>query len=394
MSKPYETELRVTEFLPAGSVEALGDGDYRVMFLAHGTTKTGVPRRYYPKRVLEAAAAASIFDGAKMYLNHVRPGKDVPHRDLRDWAATIKPGSVRCVEGNLEAVCHAHLPEARAILDDPVAKLSVGLSHDSNIRVSKGRVDGSDVHVVEAISKCHSVDFVPDGNAHGRVIEAAQEQETEMAELTPEQMDEIVKRTAESVVEPVANAVAAKIAESQKAADEAAKAAKAEDEKRQQEAAEAAKPDEDRALDQRVQEAIAAKTAEADKRVQEQAERIKVLEDERAAAGTLSTVRTLVDARDDLSPAAKARVVESFSGQIIATDQIGTRVQEACDKERAYALTVLQEAGVRTRVTGTGPTDTNRTQEATKAYEDGFAEFARDMGVDEKTLKAMQELPS
>ena len=91
MSKPYETELRVTEFLPAGSVEALGDGDYRVMFLAHGTTKTGQPPRYYPKRVLEQAAGAAIFDGAKMYLNHVKPGRDVPHRDL--WiAATIKPG--------------------------------------------------------------------------------------------------------------------------------------------------------------------------------------------------------------------------------------------------------------------------------------------------------------
>jgi hypothetical protein len=120
---------------------------------------------------------------------------------------------------------------------------------------------------------------------------------------------------------------------------------------------------------------------------------ITALEDERAAASTLTTVRTLVDARDDLSPAAKGRVIESFSGQIIATDQIGTRVQEACDKERAYALTVLQEAGVRTRVTGSGPTDTGRTQEATKAYEDGFAEFARDMGVDAKTLEAMQALP-
>jgi hypothetical protein len=390
VSKPYETELRVTEFLPAGSVEALGDGDYRVMFLAHGTTKTGVPRRYYPKRVLEAAAAASIFDGAKMYLNPVKPGRDVPHRDLRDWAATIKLGSVRCVEGNLEAVCHAHLAEARAILDDPVAKLSVGLSHDSNIRVSKGRVDGADVHVVEAISKCHSVDFVPDGNAHGRVIEAAQEQETEMAELTPEQMDEIVKRTAESVVEPVANAVVAKIAESQKAAEEAAKAEEA---KRQQEAADAEKPEADKALEQRVAEAVAAKTAEAEKRIQEQSVQIKALSDARDADATLAQVRTIVDARDDLSPAARTRVIESFSGQIIATDQIATRVQETCDRERAYALAVLQEAGVRTRVTGTGPTDTNRTQEATKVYEEGFTAAAKRLGVDAATLKAMQELP-
>jgi hypothetical protein len=387
VSKPYETELRVTEFLSAGSVEALGDGDYRVMFLAHGTTKTGAPPRYYPKRVLEQAAGAAIFDGAKMYLNHVKPGREVPHRDLRDWAATIKPGTVRCVEGKLEAVCHAHLPEARAILDDPVAKLSVGLSHDSNIRVSKGRVDGADVHVVEAINKCHSVDFVPDGNAHGRVIEAAQEEETDMA-MTPEEFEDLTKRVAEAVAEPVANAVAAKLTA------DAAAAAKVEEEKRQQEAAEAAKPDEDKALDQRVQEAVAAKTAEAEKRIQEQAVQLKTLSDARDADTTLAQVRTLVDARDDLSPAAKGRVIESFSGQIIATDKIGTRVQETCDAERAYALTVLQEAGVRTRIAGTGPTDTTRTQEATKVYDEQFAEFARSMGVDAGTVKAMQELPS
>ncbi|MBP7989050.1 hypothetical protein [Candidatus Neomicrothrix sp.] len=379
----------MTEFLPAGSVEALGDGDYRVMFLAHGTTKTGQPPRYYPKRVLEQAAGAAIFDGAKMYLNHVKPGRDVPHRDLRDWAATIKPGSVRCVEGNLEAVCHAHLPEARAILDDPIAKLSVGLSHDSNIRVSKGRVDGAEVHVVEAISKCHSVDFVPDGNAHGRVIEATQEEEIDMAELTAEQMEEITKRVAEAVAEPVANAVVAKMAETAKAADEAAKA---EDEKRQQEAADAEKPEADRKLIEELRALREAKVSE-DQRVAEATARIKALEDERAAGKTLEIITGMVQARDDLSPVSQRRVIEGFAGQIIAPDQIGTRVQEACDRERTYALELLQAAGVRTKVTGTGATDSGRTQEAVKAYEDEFAARARAMGIDEKTLKAMQELP-
>ena len=389
MSKTYEIEQRVQELFPAGAVEALGEGDYRVMFLAHGVTKTGNPRRYYPERVLEQAALAATFDGAKMYLNHVRPGKDVPHRDLRDWAATIKPGSIRCVEGNLEAVCHAHLPEARAILDDPVAKLNVGLSHDSNIRVSKGRVNGADVHVVEAITHCHSVDFVPDGNAYGRVIEAAQEEEMDMAELTPEQMEEITKRVTEAVAEPVANAVAAKIAETQKAADDAAKA---EDAKRQQEAADAEKPEADRKLIEELRALREAKVSE-DQRVAEATARIKALEDERAAGKTLGIITGMVQARDDLSPVSQARVIESFSGQIIAPDQIGTRVQEACDRERTYALELLQAAGVRTVIRGTGATDGTRTQEATQAYEEQFAARARAMGIDEKTLKAMQELP-
>jgi hypothetical protein len=360
------------------------------MFLAHGMTKTGSPPRYYPKRTQEQAAAAGVFSGAKMYMNHIKPGGDVPHRDLRDWAATIKPGSVRCVEGNLEAVCHAHLPEVRAILDDPVAKLSVGLSHDSNIRVSKGRVDGRDVHVVEAITHCHSVDFVPDGNANGRVLETAAQEESNPMDLTQEQMDEITQHVVEAVAEPVAKAVVAKLAEDAKAA---AEAEKAEEEKREQEAADAEKPKDDLKLIEELRALREAKEAE-DKRAQEQADRIKALEDERAASATLHTVKTLVDARDDLSPAAKARVTESFSGQIIATDQITTRVQEACDKERAYALTVLQEAGVRTKISGSGPTENARAQEAEKAYEEQFAQFASSMGVDAKTLKAMQELPS
>lgn len=387
--KPYESTLRVQETFPVGAVEALGEGDYRVEFLCHGTTKTGSPRRHYPKRTQEAAAAAGIFDGAKVYLNHVTPGssKATPHRDLRDWAGTLKPGSVRCQEGNLQAVMHVHLPEARTILDDPVAKAAVGLSHDSNIRVSKGRVNGEDVHVVEAIIKCHSVDLVPEGNASGRVLETTAQEENETMDLTPEQMEDLVKRVAESVAGPVADAVTAKLAESQAAA------AKAEEDKRQQEAAEAAKPDADKQMDQRIAEAVAAQTAEQTKRIQEQADQLKALQDQQAAASTLAQVRSLVDARDDLSPTAKGRVIESFGGQILATDQIGTRVQEACDKERAYALSILQESGVRTGIRGTGATDSTRTQEAVQAYEEQFAARARAMGVDEKTLKAMQELP-
>ncbi len=68
-------------------------------------------------------------------------------------------------------------------------------------------------------------------------------------------------------------------------------------------------------------------------------------------------------------------------------------MQEACDRERTYALELLQAAGVRTKVTGTGATDSGRTQEAVKAYEEEFARRAAAMGVDAKTLKAMQELP-
>jgi len=388
--KPYESEQRVQETFPVGSVEALGDGDYRVEFLCHGTTKTGSPRRHYPKRTQEAAAQAGVFDGAKVYLNHVRPGKDIPHRDMRDWAATLKAGTVRCVEGNLQAVMHAHLPEARAILDDPVAKAAVGLSHDSNIRVSKGRIDGQDVHVVEAILQCYSVDLVPEGNANGRVLEAAQETDN-MADdiLTAEQMEELTKHVAEAVAKTVPDIVTTQL----KAAEDAkAAAAKAEEDKRAQEAAEAAKPDAP-PEDKRVQEALE-KAASAEKRVQEQADQLKALQDAQAAALTLGAVTTAVNERTDLSPVSQTRVIESFRGQIIAPDQLSTRVQEACDAERNYALELLQAAGVRTKVQGTGASGSTRTQEATEAYNAGLAEFARRMGTSDADIEAMLKLGS
>jgi len=395
--KPYEREQRVQETFPVGAVESLGDGDYRVEFLAHGTTKTGSPRRHYPKRTQEAAASAGVFDGAKVYLNHVTPGspKATPHRDLRDWAGTLKTGSVRCQEGNLQAVMHVHLPEARTILDDPVAKASVGLSHDSNIRVSKGRVNGEDVHVVEAIVKCHSVDLVPEGNASGRVLETTAQEEIETMDLTPEQMEDLVKRVAETVSEPVAKAVVGPIADAvaAKLADAQAAAAKADEEKRIAEAAEAAKPEDAKLMDQRIAEAVTAQTAEQTRRIQEQADQLKALQDAQAAATTLALVTTQVNARDDLSPVCQARVIEGFSGQIIAPDQLSTRVQEACDRERNYALELLQASGVRTGIRGSGPTDTGRTQEATAAYDEAFAAQARSLGVNEAMLKAMQELP-
>lgn len=129
-------------------------------------------RRYYPAQALEAAATAGVYDGKKMFWNHERPGPKPPHRDLRDWVSTVLPGEVRVREGNLQALVHAHHPDLLLLLQDELARQAIGLSVDHRVRERSEVIEGLATRVVEEISECFSVDWVPEGNAHGRVLEA------------------------------------------------------------------------------------------------------------------------------------------------------------------------------------------------------------------------------
>lgn len=168
--RPYEDRERVEE--AGGALAALGDGDYRVRLIKHGKTRNG--KRYYRQEALEAAAKAGLYENAKMFINHRDPSSDARrgHRDVRDWAATIKPNTVTFTGAALEAVAHVHDPVLRGLLDDDTAKAEIGLSQDATIRYHQREIDGASTHVVEAIEAVHSVDFVPTGNAWGRVLEA------------------------------------------------------------------------------------------------------------------------------------------------------------------------------------------------------------------------------
>lgn len=170
--KPYQQRSRVNEVGAEGAVEARGDGDYRVELISHGRTRDG--QRYYRNEALAEAANSGLYDGAKMYLNHRLPAVDMArgHRDLHDWVATVKPGSVRFTGTTLEAIAHVHEPTWAAILGDPVARREVGLSQDATVKFYQGAIDGTQAQIIEAIEEVHSVDWVPSGNAWGRVLEA------------------------------------------------------------------------------------------------------------------------------------------------------------------------------------------------------------------------------
>jgi len=148
---------------------AAGEEAWEVVLAEVGDTKTG-GRRYLPEAFAEAVQARR-YDGAKLYLNHEDSrDKGRGHRDVRLWAGTIRPGSVRFdpATGRVIGVAALHHPAALAIMASPTARASVGLSQDVTVSTRKGADGRQEVH---AIRQVHSVDLVPDGNAvHGRAV--------------------------------------------------------------------------------------------------------------------------------------------------------------------------------------------------------------------------------
>lgn len=366
MPKPYEKQERVQEFLP-GAIEALGEGDYRIEFLVSGTTR--MKDKHYPERVLEQSTG--VFDNAKMYFNHASAAEmKAGVRDVRQWGATIKPGTVHCAETTVEGqrrkalrgVCHAHTQEARQILDDPVAKAAIGLSHDSMITTTAGKINGKSIRIVEAITQNFSVDFVPTGNANGRVLEAAPDHkevpDMALEDVTLEQLRDARPDLVQSITQ------------------EAAKTAKQE-----------AKPVAGITPEQ-VQEAVT-------KAVTPLQDKLTALETQRTTEATLATqltvVRNIVDgeAGKGLSPASRERVIESFRATAVEAEKLSERVGESITAERKYVADVLAASGVRTAVTGLGGSNATQSEQAQEAYKANFTRKCQEQGMSQAQIDVL-----
>ena len=389
-AKNYHREARTQETSAVPGVEPLGDGDYRVEIMAHGLTAQG--NRHYTKEALQAAVQERLFDGAKMYVNHEPVASQATrgHRDMTGWGATVKPGSVSFDGRAVIAIAHAHAPETRAFLDDPVAKKAVALSADVGIAYYPGRIDGRAVEVVERITKCHSVDFVPAGNAHGRVLEAASQSEgvldMDIAGLTPEVLAEArpdLVTAIEARAQEAAKDDAAKAIETAKAdaVVEYKREQEAEATKAAEDAAKAAKGDDGPTVEDRVQEAVAAKTAEQDKLIAD-------LRDKDARRDTAEVATKLVQEAEGLTEASRSRIIAGFVGQIIPAADLPKRVQEAVEAAKAHEMALLKELGAGTQVRGAGAT-APLTRDAQEAYEHGFRGRLEESGMSKADIDAL-----
>ena len=129
------------------------------------TSRNG--RRYLPEAL---AAAAALYEGVKVNVNHPKLGPLAP-RDYQDRIGSIRNVALREQDG-LFGDLHFNPKHALAeqlVWDAQHAPENVGLSHNVEARTSRA----SDTVVVEAILKVQSVDLVADPATTRGLFESA-----------------------------------------------------------------------------------------------------------------------------------------------------------------------------------------------------------------------------
>lgn len=347
----------------------LGDGDFRILVIGHGATQDG--RRYYGRQALEQAVSEGVFDGVKMFLNHSDPLNDGRrgHRDVRDYCATVKPGSLEVTERGLEGVCHVHSGQLREMLVDPVARGQIGISHDSFVRYRVRQVDGREVQAVQSIQKCNSVDWVPAGNARGRVVESEgvelMDQE-EVRSMVREALDaelsgaitEAVTKATDERIEAAIPAFVERVREVLGHVEESAEG-----------------PEPDPLAELRQQNSVLVSKMEE-------------LERARRVSETARLVAEMVRGAERITEAGKSRVIRLLSAEPLAEGDVEARVAEALEDERTHEAEVLRERGVRTRVVGAGAGADRSVREA---YDESLETFWRNQGFTTAQIERLKE---
>lgn len=188
--------------IPGSLIEAAFDPETRTVrnaiLVEAGKTRTG--KRYYPERVL--AAAAHLYEGAKSYSGHgsMDERKGDKEREPQDWIAHIENarfenaggrsklrGDIRFIQGNTKA------DEIVRMLEDPAVMRGMGLSHFAFGDERRGVIDSETLSIVEAIHRVKSVDLVTEPNAGGRLQESylAEAEIEETRRLTMNSIEEI-----------------------------------------------------------------------------------------------------------------------------------------------------------------------------------------------------------
>ena len=361
-AKPKRGETRIRESIE-GAVEPQPDapGDYRIVILRQGFTAD--KSRYYTADCLRHAATTRVFEGIRNYADHSDPAAvgRRGHRSIRELVGFLKPGSTFYDErnGELAGVSHVHDSQLREALDDPASKQYIGTSHDSAVAFKRGVIDSVKTTVVNQIMQPFSVDYVPEGNAGGRVLEAAKDGSDGPEGVTNMDRDELQ----EVLAEAHANLAETLTTSLVTAIREALTPPKPEEKHVQ----EAGKPEESQE-----QAALKAKTAELEAKVSEMNAR-------EARRTQREIIVTAVAQEDNLSMCQRERVIESLCAIDQTVEKLGDRVTEACEKERGYGLQLIKEAGLGTRVHGNGGSlESKLTREA---YEEKFQAKCADRGI-------------
>lgn len=177
----HDADLEMMDFIPLKEAKYdVDSGEVEVVLIEAGTNPK--KKRHYPESTIQEAAP--MFSGLKMYLNHPTKTeeKELPERDITKWASTIVES--RYENGKAMATVAVHDKWLRERLADPVARQHIGLSINTGGRISKGKVNGQEMEIVEKIvltrsSGPASVDWVTEAGARGRVSRLLKESNNE-----------------------------------------------------------------------------------------------------------------------------------------------------------------------------------------------------------------------
>jgi hypothetical protein len=143
----------------------------RPLSVIHGVKILGLEsrngRRYSPEAL---AAAAALYEGAKVNVNHPRPGGGAP-RDYQDRLGSIREVRFQAGEGLFADLQFnpKHALAEQLSWDAEHAPENVGLSH--NVEARTAQREGT--VIVEAILKVRSVDLVADPATTNGLFESA-----------------------------------------------------------------------------------------------------------------------------------------------------------------------------------------------------------------------------
>lgn len=122
-------------------------------------------KRHYPEKALQEAAP--LFKGLKMFLDHASTDqRERPERKLKDWMATIIESHY--ADGKIFGRVAVHDSWLKQLLGDPVARKQLGISINAQGKTTSGKINGTDVQVIEAIDPI-SVDWVTEPGSGGHV---------------------------------------------------------------------------------------------------------------------------------------------------------------------------------------------------------------------------------
>jgi len=313
--------------------------------------------RYYTKEALAEAVANKLLVGKKMYKNHLTEAdekklKGMP-RSIDDWVGTIKETWLsedrQSILGRVKIVNSKFWEFLKQVKED------IGTSINARGKIIRGLIEGIKTNIVKAFTFAHSVDWVTEAGAGGRVLLLENKEEDSMKwdEVTIEDLIEHVPH----LVDEIKEQIKIKMKEANM------------DEKELQELKEA-------------KEKLEKEKQDLEKKIKESEEEANKVKCQEKVLECLKDVK-------DIPEVSINRIKESLKDLNVKLDEVEKVVKEAIKKERDYLLS-LKEAG--SNIKGLGETKDTKKDDKSDPVKEARMKIYRSAGYTDKEIEELEKI--